>query len=98
MNFRLTKLKVIISVIVLIVWYVLMYFILVQNTFCELCPSSCSPCKDVFHVAIIPEPCNCPCICDIPTPFSRVIGDLLVVLCPSILTYVIWSLFQKKKK
>lgn len=96
MNFRLTKLKVILSLIVIIVFYALMYFVLVNNTFCDICPSSCTPCKEVFHVAIIPEPCNCPCVCDIPTTFLRVLGELLVVLAPGILVYIIWSLFQKK--
>jgi len=109
MNFRLTKWKVIISVVVIIVWYFLiLYYVSIQESpLCTMClpifnPDNCPACPNVFHVEIIPDPyypspCSCFCDCPFPTPISKIAKDLFIILIPGILIYVIWSLFQKKK-
>lgn len=98
MNFRLTKLKVIISVIIIIVWYIFITLYFPSHTYCKglsCVPVDISNCPSVFLLEIIPSciACSCPS----PTPISKIFRDLLIVLIPGILVYLIWSLVQKKK-
>lgn len=103
MNFRLTKLKVIISIIVIVAWYI---YIILASTLpqCGLCPPldyNCVSCPKVFTLNIIPDysdVCYCDCYCPGPTPISKIFRDLGIVFLPGILTYVIWSFFQRKKR
>jgi hypothetical protein len=88
MNFRLTNVKGAISIILIIVW---MIFLNIYNR--QFVCGSCNmvvQCKDFSYLA----PVHLFCVCC----FS--IGNLiilwLIILAPGILTYLIWSLFEKK--
>lgn len=95
MDFKPKKIKVLISIILVIAWYMLLYSILVYGVTCSPCEyNDVNDCPKVFSVNLIPEPCNCGC--PSPTSFLELFFDLLLVLSPGILTYVIWSFSQKK--
>ena len=93
MNFKLTKAKVIISIIVIIAWYVFLFFWIGSMT-CECIVSF--DCPSVFTFSLIPGDCYCGC--PSLTTFSDLTEQLLGILTPGILTYVMWSFVQKKKK
>ncbi len=97
MNFKLTKLKVIVLVALTIIWYVFIVFSQMSNSLCKVCELDINnlTCEKVFVFNIIPEVCQCGC--PYPTSFSKIITDLLTVLAPGIIVYILWSLIQKKE-
>ena len=96
MNFKLTKTKVIISIIVIVAWYVL---IISTRPVCEGCLIDSNTCPDVpyiFTLYVIPSN-GCDCDCPSFDTFLNILGDLFLILLPGVLVYLIWSFVQKKK-
>ena len=98
MNFQLTKKKIWVSIGVILLWYILL-FLPQFSCYCSECevPNYSLNCEKVFTLKIIPDSCNCYCGCPKPTSFGEIISDLIMLLFPSILIYLVWSLFEKKK-
>ena len=100
MNFKATKKKIVISIGVIVLWYVLM-LIFASLFHCSYypCPSTykASDCEKVFVFNIIPEFCGGGCTCSQSTPISEIIIQLITILFPGILVYVVWSLVEKGK-
>lgn len=100
MNFKPTKWKIIISIGVIIAFYfLLLWFSSKIMIECYPCPATfkASDCEKVFVFDILPSGSNCGCSCPLPTPISSILTQLLILLFPGILVYLIWSLFKKKK-
>lgn len=100
MNFKLTKKKIIVSIGVVILWYILMFvFASISYCNCYPCPSTfkASDCVEFFVFDIIPNSCSCGCTCPQPTPILSIFFQLFIILFPGLLLYVIWSLIEKKK-
>jgi len=100
MNFKPNKWKVIISIGAIIVWYLLLlWFSSIIMIDCGACPTTfkASDCEKVFVLNVLPSSPNCGCSCPLPTPISSILTQLLTLLFPGILVYIIWSLSQKKK-
>lgn len=100
MNFKPTKWKVIVSIAIIIIWYV---FILVSrsNIMVDCMPCTKvdpSQCEKFFVLNIIPPLPSCGCTCPQSTPLFKIFEDLLRILFPGILIYLVWSLFEKKNK
>lgn len=91
MNFKFTKWKVIVSIVVVILWILLMQMF-AKYTFCKECvPPICE--QDYGNWMVPKITCDCKC-----QNFGEMFYyDLKNILIPFALTYVIWSLFQKKK-
>ena len=101
MNFKPNKWKVIVSILVVIIWYVLLVWFS-SSMRCNYypCPSTFkgSDCPKVFVFNILPDfSCSGGCFCDKPTQFSEIFIQLIILLIPGILVYLIWSLIEKKK-
>jgi len=96
MNFKPTLFKITIALFSIFIWY---YFFLSVNIVCQCGCDNPPSCSDVFVFNLIPldEPCDECCSCPSATPFSKIIIDLLIILAPGIIIYIIWSLIQKKK-
>jgi hypothetical protein len=98
MNFRPGKWKVIVSIVVIVIWYILL-IVLIGAMYCKCaeCALSFSErgCGDVLIIKLLPDVCNCGCGCPVATPISEIIWDILIILFPGILCYVIWSLGRK---
>ena len=100
MNFRPTKWKILVSITSVIIFYLLLIWY--QGTImylCYPCPSNfnANQCEDVFVLNLIPKS-DCGCSCPKATPTSSIANDIIVILSPGILLYIIWSLFEDKKK
>ena len=100
MNFRATKKKILVSIGVIILWYVVMLM------FAGSAQCLCSPCSIIFDasdcdkvlvVNILPQSCGCGCGCPVSTPLSEILVQLLTLLFPGILAYLILSLLEKEK-
>lgn len=104
MNFRVTKKKVIVSVIIVILWYLLLSSMR-MNVVCGICyedhlyheTGEYPECDKVFHVDILPVPEGCSCGCLQATTIKEIVNELLILLFPGILVYVIWSFIQTKE-
>ncbi len=101
MNFKPGILKIIISIGVIIFWYVLMldstnsralYFYPCPNGF------KGSDCEKVFILNIIPEQNSSGCSCLESTSFSDILMQLVTLLFPGVFVYIIWSLIENKSK
>jgi hypothetical protein len=70
-------------------------------TSCDICLSnSCTipDCPKVFYIEILPTPCHCPCYCGVPyQPLLAMLGDLIKILLPGLLIYLIWSFAENIK-
>jgi hypothetical protein len=88
MNFRLTKVKVIVSIIVILAWIILLNIFMGRGG-CGGC-SMAVQCQNLSY--LVPVHISCVCCFSI----NNVITLWLIILVPGILTYLIWSLFQKK--
>ena len=77
MNFKPTKWKLIVTIAVLVLWY---FFIIwsLSKIMCD-CVVNLNDCEKVFRINIIPGN-GCNCSCPIPTPISKIFGDLLLIL------------------
>lgn len=97
MNFKPTKLKVIISIVVVIIWYFVVLFFL-NSGMCSECPGTfrLAECEKVFSFQIFPYGCGCSC--PEPTTISYLLKELSLLLFPGIIVYFIWSSGQKKKE
>jgi len=99
MNFRVTKKKIIVSIGVIILWYILI-LIFASSVQCLCYPCSvifdASDCDKVLVVNIIPQSCGCGCVCPEPTSLSEILMQLITLLFPGILVYLIWSLVEGK--
>lgn len=93
MKFKPTLWKVIITIVVIIIWY-FSIFILSQCV-CKPC-SELRDCARVLVINIIPQGCNC-CNCPIQTTISDIFIQLIILLLPGIIVYLIWSLLQNNK-
>ena len=93
MNFRFTRWKFISIMGTIVIWYLILLLWSVST--CPLCePNIINNCEEVFHIDILPgNYCNCGCIEE--TPISQVIIELIILLFPGFLAYIIHSLFQK---
>jgi hypothetical protein len=99
MNFKPSTWKTIISIGVIIAFYLLLlnFSSRLMMMDCADCPVTfkASDCEKVFN--ILPPSPSCRCSCPLPTPISSILTQLLTLLFPGILIYIIWSLIQKKK-
>jgi len=93
MNFRPNKKKVIVSIVIIIIWYSLI-FMLASSIRIQCIMPICED-VDVFEFSLIPYPT---CVCPEATTFLEIIVELMIILFPGILSYIIWSLFEKKSK
>ena len=102
MNFKLTKQKIILSIVVILIWY--FFLVSIRPGFCtiydcgkELCPSlKCEELTYNFH--LYPEcPLSC-CECPTQTTFFELFAELLVILFPGLIIYIVWSLYMTNKK
>ncbi len=99
MNFKPTKKKFLISIGAVILWYALI-LVFSGNSLClcAICPSTfdANGCEKVFVFNILPEDCSCGCSCPESTPLSDIFIQLITILFPGILVYVIWSLIERR--
>lgn len=94
MNFKPTKLKVIISIIVIVVWYALI-FLVNKMMVCDCLPYT-GQCPGVFDFSFFPHnSCDCGCY---GNTSLQLVGQLLIILAPGILVYIIRSFVEKKKQ
>ena len=99
MNFKPTKKKIAISVVIIILWYVILFvFASLFHSSYYPCPSTfkASECPDVFVFKIIPGSYGFGCTCPEPTPLSEVFIQIMILLSPGILVYLVYSLNEKK--
>jgi hypothetical protein len=87
MNFKPTRLKTFVSIILPIFWYI--------GLLLEL-QLTCSSIKLSYYCRdagfnLLPNCSNC------PTSLGNFFGSLLIILLPGIILYIIWSLFDKKR-
>lgn len=93
MNFKLSKWKVIASILAVIVW-IFLANIIFYNFMCK----SCEPpvCESNYVKYYLMQPpcgsCSCHLLKDV------VLSNVLNILTPFALVYIIWSLFEKTKK
>jgi hypothetical protein len=102
MKFKPTLWKVIVSIVVIIIWYLFVF--MNSQCFCKMmaaCPSQFNirDCPKVLVVDIMHFGCRCgySCSCSIATPISDILIQLILLLLPGIIAYVIWSFIQKNK-
>ena len=94
MDFRFTKAKTIVSVVVLGVWYFMISFF--GGILCSCVPNGSlfAGCIDYYkYIPMKGVICHCACI-----PLSTVIFQYILIFLPPVLVYVIWSYRQGKKK
>lgn len=100
MDFKPAKLKVIVSIVILIVWYALLiWFASFFSCNYYQCPAAfkTSDCEKVFVFNILPELSCGGCVCPKSSSLSEIFTQLIILLSPAILVYLIWSLIEKKK-
>lgn len=86
MNFKLSKLKLLVTIIILVIWYIFLLFISVD---CSVVSMYCPPgCDGGF--TILPKCCEC-------ISFNENLKDLALIILPVLLVYLIWSLIEKKR-
>ncbi|MBI2629930.1 hypothetical protein HYW76_02420 [Candidatus Pacearchaeota archaeon] len=101
MNPKPNKWKIILSIGAIIIWY-LLFLWLSSSVRCNYypCPATFkgSDCPKVFVLNILPDiSCSGGCFCDKPTLVSSILIQIIILLLPGILTYLIWSFIQKEK-
>jgi len=96
MNFRPMRWKVIVSLVVIGVYYILLqrgpYGCPLLN--CYMPPTMCNPEISEFHLYPQCWDCRCPK----ETTVLEIIVQIVTLIFPGILVYVIWSLIQGKKE
>lgn len=88
MNFKPNCWKVLVSIIVIMVSYYYQMTSMIKN--CSLILEMCNCIKQGF--SILPSCCGC------ASNINGILNDLIIILLPGILIYIIWSLFDKKKE
>lgn len=89
MNFKPNKWKVIVSIIAVIAWLILSSFIVM---YCKMCQEfSCE--INYYNYYLVNPGCHCDC----GSLSAMLLTNLINILIPLALTYIIWSLFEKPK-
>ena len=98
MNFKINKWKIIITMVVIVIWFLILNSVR-YSCVCAECiqPLSEINCEKVFTLELIPQGCHCGCSCPKSTSIGKIFSDLIIILFPGILVYIIWSLFEKKR-
>ena len=92
MNFRPTKWKLLISILVVIFWIMINYFAL-SDINCKMTEYRACEMTDYDNLMIIKPACDNQC----QTLGDAVWSDILNIFLPFLLVYTVWSLFQKSK-
>ncbi len=86
MNFKPTKLKIIISVLIILIWYILLVY---NSIDCRTVSMPCPPnCEGGF--TLLPKCCGC-------ISLNENLKDFVLVIFLGVLVYIIWSIIQSKK-
>lgn len=99
MDFRPNKLKVILSLIVIVIWYLIYWYLFYNVVYTSPCNITCpdnfelEECPMYFH--FFPE--HICCECPITPSFFKLLVQFLIIISPGLLFYIIWSMFQKRK-
>ena len=89
MNFKPTKWKVIVAIIVVIFWYLLSF-----QLFAVYCRQLlCEPCGENLNGISLYQSDCCGCYSNF-----QIYQDLIILLLPGIIVYILWSLVHKKNK
>jgi len=92
MNFRLNNWKINICFIVIFLWYIVLLALAIQGC-ADLIFScqgvDCGFCEDM-KFSLIPDCQGCSSVGD-------VVLDVVIILVPGFLVYLVWSLFEKKR-
>jgi hypothetical protein len=92
MDFSPIRKKVVVSITVMVVLYVIAYFFI--NSLCAYVDIQCPPegcCIDCqINTNLYPD-CICSC-----TTYAGLFIQLIIFFLPGVITYILWSLFQKK--
>ncbi|MBR9704969.1 hypothetical protein GOV12_06150 [Candidatus Pacearchaeota archaeon] len=91
-----TKKKIIILVIVLLIWYMFLFFIRPSSCPIMKCVMPTTDCQDITEIHLFPQCHSCGCYS--PTTILEILVEVLIIFFPSILVYIVWSLFERKKK
>jgi hypothetical protein len=89
MNFKPTLWKSIVSIA-----FVLVIVIYGNMVLCSICPLGVQRCGGLYRSLMLIKSCVCDCI-SFETMF---LSNLINVVLPFALIYIIWSLIQKKKE
>lgn len=96
MNFKPTKWKVIVSVVVVIVWILALNF-LTTSIICKICQMPV--CDADYDNWMIKKPiCDCSCQTFNEMLFGNLSYIFYNIIFPFALVYIIWSLIQKPGK
>lgn len=88
MDFKLSKKKIMITLIITLVWWI---FLVAANRYiCTLIGCISSICTEEF-IRLIPECCAC-------ATFKKFISDVITLLVPGMIYFTVHSLADKKKK
>jgi len=100
MNFKPTILKSTVCIAVIVFWF---FFAQVgTQCLCKMiyCPEfNINDCPKVLHVELFSLECKCGnrCSCPDATPIFDIISQIILLITPGIIIYIIWSVFQKNK-
>ena len=83
-----TKIKLLLSIGIVAAWWVISYFWFKKMVLGMTCICLC---EMEFPILLLPNCCPC-------SSFSRFITQLIVLLLPGIITYLVYSFVQKHKK
>ena len=86
-----TRNKVIVSLIVLFVWYFLISILF--STFCNCRDGGFDNCTDYEHLSLVSMGCHCSC-----TTVNEAMIDNFILILPSLITYIIYSSVQHFKE
>ncbi len=89
MNFKVKFWKTLVSVLSIIIWY--LYNRISMTSICNSV-GACLPCKVNGFPSLIPNCCGC------GAGIYQIISQLIIILIPGIIIYIIWSLIEKNKK
>lgn len=90
MNFKPSKWKIIVSVIFILVWIIFNNW----SIRCSLCSPLAPKCEGDYHGWMLLTNCICDCV----SLKTMILSNLINVIIPFILVYIILSLFEKNKK
>ena len=90
MNFKPTKWKVVVSILAVVLWVILSSFLVM---YCKMCQEySCD--IDYYSYYLASHGCKCDC-----GSFSgMLLSNLLSIIIPFLIIYIIWSLIEKPSK
>jgi len=97
MNFKPSKWKTIVTILIILIWYVLL-ILLANMTYCRyICPDfNSNDCPKNFVIDLYPQPCDNVCSCP-KNNINDIISDIIIIFFPGILIYILWSFIEKKK-